>query len=176
VENWIGGCGYGGRPARPPGPAQTCQTGEDDLTKPGRLTCADPKGTVRKEKPAGRKKWKPAPAVEGDDDLDNVTARLPARVRPAHDYLGPRRWPGYGARPAGLQEQTPESLRLAGDDDPEVYHAERIVGKRTRRGRVEYLVRWRGYTDEDDTWEPRENLMAGADRMISDYERRRARA
>lgn len=36
---------------------------------------------------------------------------------------------------------------------------ERIVDKRrNRKGKVEYLVRWRGYGSEEDTWEPESHL------------------
>ncbi|MEQ2304109.1 hypothetical protein AMECASPLE_023644 [Ameca splendens] len=41
----------------------------------------------------------------------------------------------------------------------ELYEVERIIDKRkTRRGKVEYLVRWRGYGSEGDTWEPESHL------------------
>ncbi|CAK6981019.1 chromodomain Y-like protein [Scomber scombrus] len=41
----------------------------------------------------------------------------------------------------------------------EFYEVERIVDKRkTKKGRVEYLVRWRGYGSEGDTWEPESHL------------------
>ncbi|KAG7319566.1 hypothetical protein KOW79_016709 [Hemibagrus wyckioides] len=41
----------------------------------------------------------------------------------------------------------------------ELYEVERIVGKRkNKKGKMEYLVRWRGYTFEGDTWEPEANL------------------
>jgi Chromo (CHRromatin Organisation MOdifier) domain/DDE superfamily endonuclease len=171
VDNWIQGCGYGPQAARPQAPPQNCQTAEADLRRPGRIACADARGTVRKVKPAGRARWT---AASDEEDLQDVQARLPRQPRADPDaYRGPRRWPGYGARPAGLEEQVPESVRLAGRDDPEVYHAERLVGRRTRRGgRVEYLVRWRGYGEEDDTWEPRAHLLAGSERMVRDWERR----
>ncbi|XP_068197762.1 chromodomain Y-like protein isoform X2 [Antennarius striatus] len=39
------------------------------------------------------------------------------------------------------------------------YEVERIVDRRrSRRGRVEYLVRWRGYGPGGDTWEPEAHL------------------
>ncbi|XP_068998315.1 LOW QUALITY PROTEIN: chromodomain Y-like protein [Embiotoca jacksoni] len=41
----------------------------------------------------------------------------------------------------------------------EFYEVERIVDRRrNRKGKVEYLVRWRGYGSEGDTWEPETHL------------------
>uniref|UniRef100_A0A147APX0 Chromodomain Y like n=1 Tax=Fundulus heteroclitus TaxID=8078 RepID=A0A147APX0_FUNHE len=41
----------------------------------------------------------------------------------------------------------------------ELYEVERIIDKRkNRKGKVEYLVRWRGYGSEGDTWEPEGHL------------------
>lgn len=41
----------------------------------------------------------------------------------------------------------------------ELYEVERIIGKRkNKKGKTEYLVRWRGYSFEGDTWEPEGHL------------------
>ncbi|XP_028282678.1 chromodomain Y-like protein [Parambassis ranga] len=41
----------------------------------------------------------------------------------------------------------------------EFYEVEKIVDKRrSKKGRVEYLVRWRGYGSQGDTWEPESHL------------------
>lgn len=41
----------------------------------------------------------------------------------------------------------------------EYYEVEKIVDRRkNKKGKVEYLVRWRGYGSEGDTWEPETNL------------------
>ncbi|KAA0719163.1 Chromodomain Y-like protein [Triplophysa tibetana] len=41
----------------------------------------------------------------------------------------------------------------------EIIQVERIVGKRkNKKGKTEYLVRWRGYGFEGDTWEPESHL------------------
>ncbi|CAL8277760.1 unnamed protein product [Lota lota] len=43
----------------------------------------------------------------------------------------------------------------------ELYEVEHIVDKRrNKKGKTEYLVRWRGYGTEEDTWEPETHLSA----------------
>merc|ERR1712013_598184 len=50
------------------------------------------------------------------------------------------------------------------------YEVERIVDKRVVDGVTEYLVKWKGWENEEDqTWEPQENLM-GSEKLIKKYE------
>jgi len=42
------------------------------------------------------------------------------------------------------------------------WEVESVVGRRIHRGRVEYLIRWKGCSEEDNTWEPTANLCDSA--------------
>jgi hypothetical protein len=48
------------------------------------------------------------------------------------------------------------------DDAQHEYEVDRIMGQRTRDGKEEYYIHWKGYPAEDDTCEPKENLSKAA--------------
>ncbi|CAG7831108.1 unnamed protein product [Allacma fusca] len=43
-------------------------------------------------------------------------------------------------------------------ESEDIYEVEKIVRKRVSDGRVEYLIKWQGYSSSENTWEPIENL------------------
>ncbi|XP_062542941.1 polycomb group protein Pc [Armigeres subalbatus] len=53
--------------------------------------------------------------------------------------------------------------------DDRVYAAEKIIKKRVRPGKVEYLVKWKGWSTRHNTWEPEENILD--ERLIDMFER-----
>jgi hypothetical protein len=50
--------------------------------------------------------------------------------------------------------------KVAGSDvdNDELYQVERIVRMRMKNKKAQHLVKWKGWENEDNTWEPRENL------------------
>uniref|UniRef100_A0AAY4BLC9 Chromo domain-containing protein n=1 Tax=Denticeps clupeoides TaxID=299321 RepID=A0AAY4BLC9_9TELE len=51
-----------------------------------------------------------------------------------------------------------------------VFAAESIIKRRIRRGRLEYLVKWKGWSQKYSTWEPEENILD--ERLFAAFEER----
>jgi hypothetical protein len=49
------------------------------------------------------------------------------------------------------------------------YDVGKVIDSRMRRGRLEYLVKWEGYTSEHNTWEPETNLLPRSKKSIQDF-------
>jgi Chromo (CHRromatin Organisation MOdifier) domain len=90
------------------------------------------------------------------------------RIRPAfhvsqlNKYVDPSTIP---------HRTTPERPSLITVDDDDEYEVEAILDKRTRRRRVEYLVKWKGNPNYDTTWEPFSNLTHATD-FVHEFELR----
>jgi hypothetical protein len=56
----------------------------------------------------------------------------------------------FPMRPRVLDRPAPQR----GDDGHDYFTVEKILNKRTRRTRTEYLVKWKGYPEEENSWEP----------------------
>ena len=61
-------------------------------------------------------------------------------------------------------------LMKAKDEDETKYEVYKIIGKRTKKKKVEYLIWWKNYRKNESTWEPEKNLIEdGFQDMINDY-------
>ncbi|XP_066497221.1 M-phase phosphoprotein 8 isoform X2 [Hoplias malabaricus] len=56
------------------------------------------------------------------------------------------------------------------DEEEDVYEVERIIDMRVEDGEVLYRVRWKNYTSDDDTWEPKAHLEDCSEVLLA-YER-----
>ena len=74
-------------------------------------------------------------------------------------------------QPSTLQRPAPRHPPPTIRDGEEEYEVERILGDRVRRRRQEYLVRWKGYGPEHDSWEPSDNL-GHAQEILTAYQAR----
>jgi len=84
--------------------------------------------------------------VEAKLDNENYKIALPQRMR-IHPVFH-----------ISLLSKTNNPVSKIGDDVIGEYEVERILSKRRKHGKTEYLIKWQGYNSDDNTWEPTENL------------------
>ena len=61
----------------------------------------------------------------------------------------------------------PKLVIIEGEEEFEI---EKILNKRTVKEKEKFLVKWKGYTVEEDTWENRENL-ENVKELVEEFER-----
>ena len=66
----------------------------------------------------------------------------------------------------GQRKEVPQPVVIEGKEEWEV---EKILNKRKVRGKDKFLVWWKGFTVEGDTWESRENLQNAGD-LLREFE------
>jgi Chromo (CHRromatin Organisation MOdifier) domain len=94
-------------------------------------------------------------------NFDNYELRLPDRMK-IHPIFH-----------ISLLDKTKNPLTTENIEvDDEEYEVEEIKKKRIRNGKIEYLVKWSGYDDKDNTWEPVTNL--SCPEKLKEYELRQS--
>ena len=57
-------------------------------------------------------------------------------------------------------------------DGEQEYKFEALLAHRKQRGKLQYLVKWKGYDTSENTWEPEDNL-THMEELLREYKRRR---
>jgi len=83
-----------------------------------------------------------------------VELELPASLR-IHPVFNVRRIVKYREQVEGQKKILPPPVEVAGEKE---YEVEEILDRQERRGKTKYLVKWKGYTAEENTWKGLENL------------------
>jgi len=91
---------------------------------------------------------------------------LPSSIR-IHPVINISRIVRYKEQMKGQKKEEGKPIEVEGVEEWEV---EKILNKKTMRGVVKYLIWWKSFTAEGDTWERRENLK-NAEELIEEFER-----
>ena len=97
-----------------------------------------------------------------------VELELLASLR-IHPVVNVRRIVKYREQVEGQKKIQPPSIEIAGKKE---YEVEEILDRQERRGKTKYLVKWKGYTAEKNTWERLENLKNVMEK-IEEFEKER---
>ena len=94
-----------------------------------------------------------------------VELELPTTVR-IHPVVNVSRIKQYVDQVDGQRKEAPQPVVVEGEEEWEV---EKILNRRKIRGKDKFLVRWKGFTAEGDTWKSRENLQNAGD-LLREFE------
>ena len=106
-------------------------------------------------------------AIEEVVSSNVVKLRLPSSMR-IHLVVNVSQIVRYKEQIKGQKKEEGKPVEVEGVEEWEV---EKILNKKKIRRGEKYLIWWKGFTVEGDTWERRENLK-NAEELIEEFERR----
>ena len=104
--------------------------------------------------------------VKGIVSSNAIELELPKSIK-IHPVVNVSRVRLYKPQVEGQKKTPPKPVIIEGEEEFEV---KKILNKRVVRGKEKFLVRWKRYTAEEDTWESRENL-GNAKELVEEFER-----
>ena len=71
-------------------------------------------------------------------------------------------------KPRSGQEENTQPPDISPEGE-EIWEVEKILGKRTKNGQLQYLLRWKGYNESWDTWTPASDF-ENMDELVQEFE------
>jgi len=105
--------------------------------------------------------------IKGIISSNAIELELPKSIK-IHPVVNISRVRLYKPQVKGQKKIPPKPVIIEGEKEFEV---EKILNKRVVWGKEKFLVRWKGYTAEEDTWENRENL-GNVKELVEEFERK----
>lgn len=66
------------------------------------------------------------------------------------------------------EEESNDSIE---EEEAEEYIVEKVLSKRRKKGGIEYLLKWKGYPDSENSWEPYFGIKDTCQELIEEYEK-----
>jgi len=126
------------------------------------------KDLVFKERPSKKlmERYVGPYAIEEVVSSNAVKLQLPSSMR-IHPVINVSQIVRYKEQVKGQKKEEGKPVEIEGVEEWEV---EKILNKKKIRGVEKYLIQWKGFTVEGDTWERRENLK-NVEELIKEFER-----
>ena len=140
---------------------------ETEEWKKGDRVLLSTKDLVFKERPTKKltERYVGPYMIEEVVSTNAVKLRLPLSMR-IHPVVNMSRIVQYKEQIKGQKKEEEKPIEVEGVEEWEV---EKILNKKKIRGVEKYLIRWKGFTAEGDTWERKENLK-NAEKLIEEFE------
>ena len=140
---------------------------EAENWKKGDKVLLSTKDLVFKERPSKKlmERYVGPYGIEEVVSSNAVKLRLPSSMR-IHPVVNVSRIVRYREQVKGQKKEGGKPVEVDGVEEWEV---EKVLNKKKIRGVEKYLIRWKGFTAEGDTWERKENLK-NAEKIIEEFE------
>ena len=140
---------------------------ETEVWKKGDRVLLSTKDLVFKERPSKKlmERYIGPYAIKEVVSSNVVKLRLPSSMR-IHLVINVSRIVHYKEQVKGQKKKEEKLVEVEGVEEWEV---EKVLNKKKIRGIEKYLIRWKGFTAEGDTWEKKENLK-NTKELIKEFE------